>query len=204
MQRLITIAMALVLVLAACGGDDDAVFTTDAPDSTDVAPADTEAPAATEAPAETTTTAATPERGATWFEVTGSAEVSAPNARVGLRLEEFSQTWLLVVTAILGDDEFHRLAFRFQDGFTPDPGSYDINFQAQPVVATYAPPDSGNSEFFDELQSGTFEITGNDGTTLTGTFAYEASVDDTGEQTVMVEGAFEVEIGDAFGPPPSE
>ncbi|MFT4867150.1 MAG: phosphonate transport system substrate-binding protein, partial [Ilumatobacter sp.] len=57
-RSFVALAASATLVLAACGSDDDAASTTDAPADTEApaateAPADTEAPAATEAPADT-------------------------------------------------------------------------------------------------------------------------------------------------------
>ena len=208
MKRLLAISAVVVLTAVACGDNESTGTTT-----TTTADVTTTTTSATTSTTSGTTTTATgsdttmggdeDQRSPTWFEVTGSAEVSMPQATARFRFEEFSETWTLNVSGETMDGDLHHLAFRFTAGFEPEVGSYEINFEAQPIVATYAPPGAGNSGFYDEEQSGTFEITGNDGTTLSGTFSYEASVDDTGAETVMVEGAFEAELGDAFGPPPT-
>jgi hypothetical protein len=72
--------VALSLVAAACGSDDDASPSTDAPAETAEAPADTEAPAETEAPADTEAPAETeaPADGEAPADTEAPAETEAP------------------------------------------------------------------------------------------------------------------------------
>jgi hypothetical protein len=201
MRRSTTLLLAGMLAFSACGSDDaaDEAPTTTATEtaSTTTASESTTTEAAPTTAAATTTTEASPERGDTWFTVTGNEEVDVPEVQPGRALflfEDFSGTWLLS----LSTPEYEDVTFRFPDGFSPEIGEYPVaSTTDEGIIATYSGPGASTSEFYDELQSGTFEIT-ETGDVIAGSFSYEASRDDTGAETVMVEGGFRVERGEAF------